>query len=309
MNKYSLRFAKPQDRVLTGLLAGLLLILLVGVTVTQALGTTFTENWAASTSPYFSFHSGKNKVTSNVTDADASDGKVLKMTLAARPRPGAGNGPEIQSRDTYQYGTYSTRLKAANCSAQPKAGVVTGFFTYFNNGTDTTGDGLPDNSEIDFEWLCAEPQVVYITMWTDYRGSDDAHKKVFREIDLSTGTIRKTCYDEVWGVCQPLSGAESQPTSIQAIPGYNSGTAYYEYGFDWMPNRVVWWMIRPDTGQKMILWDYQGPAARITTVPAYYMTNVWHTNNWAPDAVPDAIQKPLIAINAFVDWTKFTAQP
>jgi hypothetical protein len=185
--------------------------------------------------------------------------------------------------------------------------VVTGFFTFFNNGSDATGCGLPDNSEIDFEWLCAEPHVVHLTMWTNFRETDDAHRKVFREIDLAAGIIRRTCYDEVWGSYQPLSGVEAQPASIQPIPGYNSGTAYYEYGFTWALDRVTWWIVRPDTGLPMILWDYRGPAARITSRPAQIMTNVWHTNTWAPDDVPGAIQKPTVPITAFVDWTRFSA--
>jgi hypothetical protein len=269
----------------------------------------FTENWDASTSAYFNLSSGKSSATSNVADAAANDGKVLKMTLAARPRAGAGNGPEIQSPLRYQYGSYSSRLKTADCSAQPLAGVVTGYFTYFNNGTDTNGNGLPDNSEIDFEWLCAEPQVFFITMWTDYDGSPDVHKKVYREINLATGVILKTCYDEVWGECQALASSELQPTSITAIPGYNSSTAYYEYGFTWASTGVRWWVVNPANGQQITLWDYQGPAARITTVPAYYMTNVWHTNNWSPESMPTAIQQPTIPIYASVDWTKFATLP
>lgn len=304
MKKLSLRFTKTGGIVL----AVLLLALFVGIGAASALGTTFTENWNASSSPYFNFHTSKSTITSNFADAAGTDGKVLQMKLAARPRAGAGNGPEIQSKVTYQYGSYSTRMKAVNCSAQPNVGVVTGYFTYFNGG-DTNGNGLPDNSEIDFEWLCAEPHVVYITMWTDYSGATDAHKKVFREIDLSTGTIRKTCYDEVWGVCQPLSGAEAQPATITAIPGYNSGTAYYEYGFTWTSTGVRWWIVNPATNQQITLWDYQGPAARITTVPAAYMTNVWHTDNWAPDLIPSALQKPTIPLYAYIDWTKFTALP
>jgi len=269
----------------------------------------FTENWDASTSAYFNLSAGKSSATSNVADAAANDGKTLKMTLAARPRAGAGNGPEIQSPLRYQYGSYSTRLKTADCSAQPLAGVVTGYFTYFNNGQDTTGDGLPDNSEIDFEWLCAEPQVMFITMWTDYDGSPDVHKKVYREINLATGAILNTCYDEIWGECQPLAPSELQPTSITAIPGYNSSTAYYEYGFTWTSTAVRWWVVNPANGQQITLWDYQGPASRITTVPAYYMTNVWHTNNWAPNNFPNAIQQPTSPMYAYVDWTAFAALP
>src|SRR5258706_13594148 len=133
------------------LLAGLLAALLVGVSVALALGTAFTENCAVTTSPYFN---GKNGVTS-IVDPAGTDGHVLHMKLRARPRVDAGNGPENQSKVLYQYGSFSTRLKAANCSGQPLAGVVTGYFPYFDDGTDYDGDGIPDNSEIDFEWLCA----------------------------------------------------------------------------------------------------------------------------------------------------------
>src|SRR5258706_16481435 len=133
------------------LLAGLLAALLVGVSVALALVTAFTENWAVTTSPYFN---GKNGVTSIVEPA-GTDGHVLQMKLRARPRVGAGNGPEIQSKVLYQYGRFSTRLNATNCSGQPLAGVVTGYFTFFDAGAGYDRAGIPDNSEIDFEWLCA----------------------------------------------------------------------------------------------------------------------------------------------------------
>ncbi len=302
MKKLSFRFTKTGGKMSVALLAGLLAALLVGVSVALALGTAFTENWAVTTSPYFN---GKNGVTS-IADPAGTDGHVLQMKLRARPRVGAGNGPEIQSKALYQYGSYSTRLKAANCSAQPLAGVVTGYFTYFDDGQDYDGDGIPDNSEIDFEWLCAQPQVMFITVWTDYGGSPDVHEKTYREIDLSTGTIIKTCHDHVWGECQALSSSELQPTSITAIPGYNSGTAYYEYGFTWTSTGIRWWVVNPANGAQITLWNYQGPASRIATLPSYYMTNVWYTNNWSPETMPTAIQKPTIPIYAYVDWTKYT---
>jgi beta-glucanase (GH16 family) len=81
---------------------------------------------------------------------------------------GVGGSPAAETKSRYKYGTYWTRVKTANCSAQPKAGVVTGIFTYFNDGADRNGNGLPDNNEIDFEWLGAKSEVVYLTIWTDY---------------------------------------------------------------------------------------------------------------------------------------------
>ena len=208
----------------------------------------------------------------------------------------------------FSFGTFASRLRTANCTGQSNAGVVTGLFTYFNDGTDTTADGLPDNSEIDFEWLCAEPQTIYLTLWTDYRDSDGAHKRVGRAVNLATGTILFTCYYTDFGDCtETLSFVEATPSTIAAIADYDSSKSYYEYGFDWSADGVVWWMIHPTRGDKIVLWDYRGPRARITQIPGAFLTNVWHTSDWPPASKPNAIQAPTQAVSVSVDWTSYTA--
>jgi hypothetical protein len=232
----------------------------------------------------------------------------VSLTLAANPKPTPNGGAEVGTNDRFSFGTFASRLRTADCIGQPNAGVVTGLFTYFNNGTDLTGDGLPDNSEIDFEWLCAEPETVYLTMWTDYRDSDGAQKRVGRAINLATGAILHTCYYTAFGDCsETLKGVEASPGTIGALSGYNSSSGYYEYGFDWATDSVVWWMIHPTSGQKIILWDYRGPKSRITQVPAAFLTNVWHTSDWPPESKASAIQPPTQAVNLWVDSTSFTA--
>ena len=280
-----------------------LLGFVTAVSVTVAAG--FVENWDAATSSWFElFSPGGSLIAANHPDPQAEDGKVLELRLAAGSAPGPGNGPETQTLNRFGYGTYSTRLKTADCSGQPNAGVVTGYFVYFNDGQDANGNELPDNVEIDFEWLCAEPQVVYLTMWTDYRDSDEAQKRVSRAINLQSGTILYTCYFESFGTCQSLNGAENQPAAITAIPDYDSSQAYIVYGFDWSANRVTWWMTDPASEQKIILWDYLNQE-RIPPPPAYYFTNLWHTANWTPDNKPEATQSPTVPVSVWVDWTRF----
>jgi len=62
-------------------------------------------------SPYFTWWSdnAKARATANVSDAQASDGRVLRLLLPKRTSEGS-------------------------------------FFTYFNDGSDSNGDGLADNS-------------------------------------------------------------------------------------------------------------------------------------------------------------------
>ena len=159
---------------------------------------------------------------------------------------------------------------------------------------------------------CAEPNVIWITQWSDYQDSPLAMKRIFRELDLASGTIRQTCYSEGFGACtQNLTGSASEgsPTSITPIPGYNSATAYYTYGFTWLSNRLTWYVIEPASGRKITLWDYRGPTARITQREAYFMFNTWHTNNWSPPDNPGAIQQPSSARSMKIDWAKYSTKP
>jgi beta-glucanase (GH16 family) len=213
---------------------------------------------------------------------------------------------EAQSQEFYQYGVFSSRLRSANCEGQTNAGVVTGFFTYFNDGNDHNGDDLADNSEIDFEWLCAAPEFVYMTMWTDYRGSDEAHKRVTRLVNLRTGAIEHTCYGQTFDDCEPLTGAAAQPSELDPMPDFDPTHQYYEYGFEWQPDHVTWWLRKEAEDVPIVLWDYRGPADRIPSLAAYYNTNVWHTSNWPPPGYPDAVETPTASVSAWVDWTRYS---
>src|SRR5512145_642649 len=198
-------------------------------------GSGWVEEWSNATAPrFYTRGDTPNTVQLDVADAAARDGSALLLTLGANPDPRPAGGAEVGTNARFGFGTFASRLRTADCAGQSNAGVVTGLFTYFNDGKDTTGDGLPDNSEIDFEWLCAEPETIYLTIWTDYRDNDNAQKRVGRAINLATGTILYTCYYTAFGDCtETLKGVEAVPSTISVLAGYDSSSSYYEYGFDW----------------------------------------------------------------------------
>lgn len=110
----------------------------------------FTENWDSPNSDIFVTYATHGAASSGFDDPAATDSKALRLTLNARPPPGVGGAPAAETFARYQYGTYWTRAKTGNCSNQPQAGVVSGIFTYFNDGGDRNGNGIPVNSRIKF---------------------------------------------------------------------------------------------------------------------------------------------------------------
>jgi hypothetical protein len=268
------------------------------------------EQWRDATSPWFDlFDRGGGTARSQYDIVDADDGGAAQLLLAKGAAAGPGGGPDIESKAAYTHGNFSARLKTADCADQPDAGVVTGLFTYFNDGSDLTGDGLPDNSEIDFEWLCAQPQTVYLTMWTDYRASDAHHKRVSRVIDLEAGKILSTRYFQAFDEGTALTGSENQPDTVPAVTYYNSSASLYEYGFSWESTRVAWWMKTSANTPRIVLWDYQGPAARITARASNFILNVWHTPDWTPPGKPSAIAAPTAPVSAVLDWIAYDPAP
>jgi hypothetical protein len=233
------------------------------ILITTSNSQSFTENWASSSSPYFVTYGTHGSATSGTLDDLADDGRSLRITLNASPRPGVGGAPAAETLARYRYGSYWTRAKTGNCTAQPKAGVVTGIFTYFNDGGDRNGNGLPDNSEIDFEWLCAAPDVLHLSIWTDYIEADPPRIRVtYRSLNVKTGRVLLDCYREAFGQCQLLSMPERQPSSTTPIPNYDPTNRYYWYGLQFEANRVHF-MMKDDSDNTITLWDYRGPTGKL----------------------------------------------
>lgn len=270
--------------------------------VDSAVAAPVTEHWTGD-SPYFSQTSASGGSAGVVSMSGPGDGRALRLTLDARPGAGPGNGVEIASNDdTYRYGTYGTRIRTADCTGLGRVGVVTGTFTYSTDHGDDNGNGLPDNHEIDIEVLCAQPHVVWLTIWTDYDGRTGAVRKISRAIDMRSGKVLHNCYMHVLGgACQPEQPGENSPASVTPVPRFDSSTQFRTFMFDWQPDSVTFWSY-DDSGRRNVLWEYRGPSSRIPDKPSLFMQNVWHTDAWDPLDGP-AHAQPQAAVSAYVDST------
>lgn len=283
--------------------AALLFSFLISVTVNaqdQKFSGSFTENFSDSVLHNFRYASTGNpspfKWQSGIASSEAGS-KVLALRIDPSDSAGAGRGPEIVSNNFTYYGSYSARLKVPDVrKVQPNTGAVVGYFTYYM-------DSVYGLSEIDFEWLVADPSIIYIGTWTGFNG---ALQRIGRTINLAKGLIYNTIYKTGYtGTPTPLTGAQNQPEMIDSIDHYDASSQFYTYGFDWHPDRLTWWMINPATGKKIILWDYHGSPRGIPQHPSYYRMNFWHTNNWAVETNPNSTEKPLHPYELEVDWMKY----
>lgn len=268
----------------------------------------FTEQFGGKEPAYFTLshynHQPENdmRYTPGMPSLTEKGQEVMLLRIDPDDPAGAGKGPELISKDFTHYGTYSARLRIpAAARVQPNVGAVVGYFTY-NMEREA---GL---SEIDWEWLIADPHLVYIGTWT---GTGDCLQRIGRTIDLSKGTILNTVYRSPrdGNKNHPLTGEQCQPETVPAIEDYDASARFYTYGFDWMPDRLTWWMLHPGTGERIVLWDYRGKTPDFSGIPTNrtrYRLNFWHTNNWPVDTNPLSTEAPKYPYEVEVDWMKYT---
>ena len=223
--------------------------------------------------------------------------KILLFKIDPEGASGAGRGPEISSKYFTHFGTYAARLKIPDVkNIQPDVGAVVGYFTYHV-------DNVQGLSEIDFEWLIADPGIIYIGTWTGQRGD---LRRIGRTIDIAKGIIYNTSYRERQsGLRRTLTGVQNQPDSIPPIIGYDASSQFNTYGFDWYPDRIRWWMIHPVTADTVVLWDYRGSREGIPQNRTRYLMNFWHTNSWPVETNPNSIEKPLYPYETEIDWMSY----
>jgi hypothetical protein len=280
----------------------LILILISATGCSKKFHNSFFEDFSNSDSEYFQHRTGGKGADFTWAmgiDTPAEDGqKILSFKLDPEEVAGAGRGPEIITNRYTYYGTYASRLRVPDVrDIQPDVGAVVGYFTYHMDNE----EGL---SEIDFEWLLADPRIIYVGTWTGPRGD---LRRIGRTINMAEGIIYSTSYREnLSGIRTPLTGEQSQPETIDPIEDFDASAQFYTYGFDWYPNRIRWWMIHPETADTIVLWDYQGSMTGIPTNHTRYRMNFWHTNNWSVQTNPNSIEKPLHSYELEVDWMSYT---
>ena len=267
----------------------------------------FIENFNEPTSQFF-FQRRNNRTEEGdfrffpgTTSLSEKGTEVMLYRIDPEDPAGAGRGPEIISNKFTHFGTYATRVRIPDITkVQPNVGAVVGYFTYHR-------DDVYGLSEIDWEWLIADPEIIYIGTWTG-RGS---LQRIGRTINLAKGIIYNTSYRSAaeGNRNQPLTGLQNQPETIQPIEGFNAASKFYTYGFDWYPDRLVWWIIHPTTTEKVVLWDYSGSTPNFTGIPpnpTLYRFNFWHTNNWPVETNRNSIEKPLYPYELEIDWMSYT---
>jgi beta-glucanase (GH16 family) len=261
----------------------------------------FREDFDSDILKYFTYASTGNRAeftrAYGVRSSTDPGTNVLSFKIDPNDPAGAGRGPEIISNDFTHFGTYSARIRVPDVrKEQPNIGAVVGYFTYHM-------DDVQGLSEIDFEWLIADPTVIYVGTWT---GPEGALKRIGRTINMATGTIYETTYREGHqGARYPLTGLQNTPETIKAIDGYDASSKFYTYGFDWHPDRLRWWMLHPVTADTVVLWDYRGSQRGIPQNESKYRLNFWHTKDWSVVTNPLSLEKPSKPFELQVDWMKY----
>lgn len=262
----------------------------------------FVEEFKGSSSDYFEYQSSGNSAEFTWTfgaDSPTEPGtKIMSLKIDPEDEAGPPQGPHIAAKNFTHFGTYSARLKVPDArEIQPDVGAVVGYFTYHMDDE----HGL---SEIDFEWLIADPEVIYVGTWT---GTSGDLRRVGRTINMAEGIIYETSYREGHtGPRRLLEGPQNQPESIAPIEDYDASSQFHTYGFDWYPDRIRFWMIHPETDETVVLWDYRDE--NLVGIPQHhsrYMINFWHTNNWPVQTNPQSIEPPVYPFEVEVDWISY----
>jgi hypothetical protein len=279
----------------------LILVGIAGCVTQDQFHNSFSEDFNRSRSKFFEYNNRGKGIEVTKINAASNDVRPETEALTLRIDPevpaGAGKGPEIISKGFTHFGTYSARLKVPDVRAvQPNVGAVVGYFTYHV-------DQVQGLSEIDYEWLIADPTVIYVGTWTGPRGS---LKRIGRTLNLAEGKIYSTTHRVGHhGVRMPLTGEQNEPETIPAIQGYDASKQFYTYGFDWYPDRIRWWMIHPQTADTVVLWDYHGSQLGIPQNETRYRLNFWYTKDWPVETNPLSIERPLQPYEVEVDWISY----
>ncbi len=279
-----------------------IIIFLVNLTVSaQQFHDSFHEDFNNSSSKYFRHGTAGNGADFTWTfgaESPTEPGtKILSLKIDPEDVAGAGRGPDISSGKFCHFGTYAARIRVPDVKdIQTDVGAVVGYFTYFMNNE----QGL---SEIDFEWLIADPEIIYVGTWT---GPSGDLRRIGRTINMAEGKIYNTSYrEDLSGIRKTLSGNQNQPETISKIEGYDASSQFFTYGFDWHPDQIRWWMLHPSTSDTIVLWDYQGSQTGIPQGHTRYMVNFWHTDNWPVETNKNSLEKPKQAYEVEVDWMSY----
>lgn len=219
-------------------------------------------------------------------------------------------GSNVQTVVRFSYGKYEARLKAAGCGNNE--GIVTGFFTFWNpkheeeTDVDQDKNGIVDNHEIDFEFLGAHPEWVFLTIWRDQESTENGDLKCCmtqRAVNLLNG--------DIWEMVD-FNEPKKLSKKSETIEDYDASARFYTYGYAWDENFVKFYIVDPSDNHEIVLWCYQEMNDDVhINIPDHegkIMFNVWHTDTWSPPDQPATQYSQPTLAQANVDWVRYDGQ-
>lgn len=242
-------------------------------------------------------------VTVGDANADALDGWVATLVLPGHPDygPKDGEGPNLATaftlNESFGYGTYRSRVAFGSCASSEEA--TEAVLGYFSDGGDHNGNGIRDETEIDFQLVCGSPSLAYLTVFTDYeeRASGEVFRKLSRVVDFATGRTYDTPSASEEGFVPGATDASL------LLPTFTAGR-FYEVGFEWHAGQIRFF-IDVGAGEKT-LWTLSDPA-RVPTGSVQMVYNAWHPeSHWFP--LSGAADYPARDVAMSIDWFRFYAE-
>lgn len=225
---------------------------------------------------------------------------VMMMRIDPTDGEGWGKGPQVITKDYTFYGSYSARIRIPDIrKAQKNIGAAAGLYVH-----DT--DEKFGRSGIDIELRIADPTKVYLAAWT---GKEGELNRISRTIDLAKGKIIDCSYGTGTTEKGKLTDDGNKPASVAAVSGFDASAQFYIYGFDWYPDRLIWWIRLNENSDKVILWEYEGTELfpgtyapqGIPVLPAHNLTSFWHSSTRLAEGMDKAKEAPKYPFEMEID--------
>ena len=277
----------------------------------------FAEEFSDEASEYFDFSYRTNRddfrYYPGVRSFSEKNVDILMLRIDPSDQAGSERGCNIYSKDYTFYGTYSARVHVPDIrEVQPDVAAIAGFSVY--NEDPSYGYG-----EISFEWRLADPRIIYMRTLT---GVEPEQNKVKKTVNLADGTVYDaSCSSEtvqkngtsVINFERDLSGTQNGPETFSPLTGFDATDRFYIYGFDWYPDRIIWWVQFSKIDRKIILWEYEGSdifpgspsPSGIPVIPSRCRLNFWHSKISPAEGLPGSVEAPLYPYELEVDWISY----
>ncbi len=244
-------------------------------------------------------------VNVGIESSEASDGRVARLVFpghpeyASRDQAGVDGRTELASHPRFGYGTHRSRVSWGGCASTEQ--VAQAVLGYFSDGTDDNGNGLTDEIEIDFQLLCGDPNLAYMTVFTDYQTMPTGgakFRKLSHVVDLASGRYYDTPLD--YQDDFTLSGTDAS----MVVPDLFQAGRFYEIGFEWHQGSLRFF-IDSGTGERT-LWSLADPG-HVPTKPVQVVYNLWHPDtHWYPrDGAADF---PAQDVTMLIDWFRYEGE-